>query len=836
MSRRRFAAGRSLAFALLTGAFLSACENIESTLQPIPAPALTTITVSLSPTSITLGQTSTATASGLDQINSTISTGTVTWSTGNAAIATVDAASGVVTGRAAGTTTVIASAGGKTAQTNITVTAAPAIRINEVESNGGTPGDWIELYNPTTAAVSIAGWALKDNDNTRTFQFPAGTTIPAGGYLVAEEAAFGYGLGAADSARLYNQFGARVDVYGWEAHASSSYGRCPNGTGAFVLMSSVTKGAVNDCRPQIKINEVESSGGTPGDWIELYNAGTTTVNLSGFLVKDNDDSRTTALPAGTTIAPGAFLIVEETTLGFGLGAADAARLFDPAGVLIDSYTWTAHATTTYGRCPDGTGGFTTTTTSTKNAPNDCRAAIKINEVESNGGTPGDWIELYNSGSTPIDLSGYLVKDNDDTRTTALPAGTIITPGGFLVVDESVLGFGLGAADAARIYDANGGLLDSYTWTAHAAITYGRCPDGTGDFAPTTVSTKGTANQCAGSPPPTSPWPGSDDVRAVDGNAVFGGNLSGLAYEGANGGQPAVLWAARNGPGALFRLIFSGGIWTPDPANGWGAGKLLRYTDSTGDADAEGVTFAGAGGASGLYVAVERNNGASGVSRNSVLRFDPSQPGTILRATHEWNLTADLPVVGANAGVEAITWIPDSMLIENGFFDESKGRAYAPADYADHGSGLFFVGVEANGAIYAYALNHATSGFTRVATITTGFPGVMGMEYDRVTGYLWATCDDGCNNTSGILEIDVGVGSATRGRFLSPRRYARPPSMPNLNNEGFAFAPDAECVGGRKPVFWADDSETGGRALRQASITCGTITPAMPAFRGAARRE
>ena len=699
MSLNRSALARTSG-ALLVLALLSACENIESTLQPIPAPALTNVTVSLSATSITTGQTSTAAAAGLDQINSVISTGAVTWTTANSAIAIVDPSSGVVTGRGAGTTNVIATAAGKTGQAAITVTAPPAIRINEVESNGGTPGDWIELFNPTAAAVNLAGWGLKDNDNTRTFQFPAGTTIAPGGYLVVEETQFGYGLGAADSARLYNAFGAPVDVYGWNTHAIASYGRCPNGTGAFVEMTSVTKGAVNDCRPMVKINEVESNGGTPGDWIELFNAGTTTANLSSFLVKDNDDTRTTRLPVGTTIAPGAFLIIEETTLGFGLGAADAARLFDSTGVLIDSYSWTAHATTTYGRCPDGTG----------------------------------------------------------------------------------------------------------------------------EFASTTVSTKGAANTCTGGPPPASPWPGSDDVRAVDGTAVFGGNMSGLAYEAAAGGQPAVLWGARNGPGAIFRLIFSGGIWTPDPANGWGTGKLLRYTDSTGDADAEGITFAGTGSSAGLYVAAERNNAANGVSRNSILRFDPSRPGTILRATHEWNLTSDLPVVGANAGVEAITWIPDSMLVANGFFDESKGRAYLPADYADHGTGLFFVGVEANAVIYAYALNHTTSGFTRVATITTGFPGVMGMEYDRATGYLWATCDDGCNNTTGILEIDVAAASSTRGRFLAPRRYARPSTMPNLNNEGFAFAPNAECVSGRKPVFWADDSETGGRAIRQASITCGTVAP------------
>jgi Lamin Tail Domain len=834
MSFRRFAAGRTLALALLTSAGLAACENIESTLQPIPAPALTTLTVTLSSTSITTGQTSTATAAGLDQINSVFVIGGVTWSTGNTAIASVDAATGVVTGRSAGTTTVIASTGGKTAQASITVTAPPAIRINEVESNGGTPGDWIELYNPTAAAVSVAGWALKDNDNTRTFQFPAGTTIPAGGYLVAEEAAFGYGLGAADSARLYNQFGAPVDAYGWETHATSSYGRCPNGTGAFVTMSSVTKGAVNDCRPQVKINEVESNGGTPGDWIELYNVGPTTINLSGFIIKDNDNSRTTALPAGSSIAPGAFFIIEEALLGFGLGTADAARLYDPAGVLIDSTAWTAHAPITLGRCPDGTGGFSTTTRSTKAAANDCSAALRVNEVESNGGTPGDWIELFNAGATPLDVSGYIIKDNDDTRTTTLPAGTTIAPGAFYVIEEAVLGFGLGAADAARVYDPNGALIDSYEWTAHAAITYGRCPDGTGAFAATTASTKGAANVCVGGPPPAAPWPGSDDVRGVDGTSVFGGNLSGLTYERASGGQPNILWAAKNGPGSIYRLIFAGGIWTPDPANNWGAGKALRYTDSTGEADAEGITFAGTGSAAGLYIASERNNAANSVSRNSVLRYDPSQPGTVLRATNEWNLTADLPVVGANLGIEAITWIPDSMLVANQFFDESKGRAYLPADYADHGTGLFFVGVEANGTIYAYALNHVTNGFTRIATITTGFPGVMGMEYDRETGYLWAICDDGCNNTTGILEIDVAAASPTRGRFLAPRRYARPTSMPNINNEGFAFTSNAECVSGRKPVFWADDSETGGRSVRQASIPCGTVTPAMPALRAAGR--
>jgi len=416
-----------------------------------PPPVLTTLVVVAPSTSFTVGQVIAALASGRDQFGAPFAAGTITWSTSAASIATVNAA-GAVTAVSPGAVNIIATAGGRTGQLALTVTAPPAIRVNEVESSGGTPGDWVELFNPTSAVVDLSGWAFKDNDDARTFRFAAGTTIAAGGYLVVEEATFGFGLGAADAARLFNPFDVMVDSYAWTAHASSSFGRCPNGTGPFVTMSSVTKGAINDCRPLLRVNEVESSGGTPGDWIELFNVGTVSVDLSGFIVKDNDDSRTTTLPAGSTIAPGAFFIIEETMLNFGLGSADAARIFDATGVLIDSYSWTSHAPTTYGRCPDGSGGFSTTTTSTKGAANNCAGSVKVNEVESSGGTPGDWIELYNAGGSPVDISNYIIKDNDDTRDTRIPAGTMLAPGAFYVIEESALGFGLGGADALGVAD------------------------------------------------------------------------------------------------------------------------------------------------------------------------------------------------------------------------------------------------------------------------------------------------------------------------------------------------------------------------------------------------
>jgi len=379
-------------------------------------------------------------------------------------------------------------------------------------------------------------------------------------------------------------------------------------------------------------------------------------------------------------------------------------------------------------------------------------------------------------------------------------------------------FGLGAPDAARLFDPTGKIVDSLSWTAHAGVTYGRCPDGTGAFQNTAASTKGTGNSCGAIA--SQAWPGLDDVAIVDGTSVFGGNLSGLIYEPAAGGAPAVLWGARNGPGSIFRLLFNGTIWAPDQTNGWSAGKGLHYPDGTGEPDSEDITYAGTGGAAGLYIVAERNNSNNGVSRNSILRYDPAGATTTLTATNEWNLTADLPANGANLGLEGITWIPDAFLVSKGFFDEATNASYNPASYANHGTGLFFVGVEASGIIYAYALNHTANTFTKIATFSTGFPaGVMALQFDRELNYLWAVCDDGCGGLLATFEINTTAGSATIGRFGLTRQFNRPPSMPNINNEGFALAPQSECVNGKKFAYWSDDSETGGHAIRRASTTC-----------------
>ena len=442
--------------------------------------------------------------------------------------------------------------------------------------------------------------------------------------------------------------------------------------------------------------------------------------------------------------------------------------------------------------------------------------VKINEIESDLGLPGDWVELINTGATAADISGWVFKDGDDSHNHVIPAGTVIPPGGFYMLEEAALGFGLGGADAARLWTAGmSTLVDSHAWTAHAGVTFGRCPDGTGAFVNTGATTKGAANACAAPDGGVAaqPWPGQDMV--VDGDELdqFGENLSGLTYES---GAPSVLWASLNGPGTIYRLLWNGTAWKPDTANGWSAGKALRYPDGTGNPDSESLTRADLS-QTFAYVSTERNDdaGQNQVSRLSILRYDLAAAGAQLTATHEWNLTADLPPVGPNLGLEAITWIPDAFLVARGFLDQSTAAAYDPARYPNHGTGLFVVGLEPTGELYAYALDHGAGTFKRVASFASGHSGIMGLEFDRDSGALWAACDNTCAGVQNVLGI---VG----GKFVVRRSFARPSTLPDSNHEGIAIAPDSECSGGFKKFFWADDSRLNGHALRIDSIPCGPL--------------
>ena len=77
--------------------------------------------------------------------------------------------------------------------TDYPYTIGETVVINEILANSGSAADWIELHNRTQSPIDISGWFLSDDGtNLSKYRIPAGTILPAGGYVTYyEDANFG---------------------------------------------------------------------------------------------------------------------------------------------------------------------------------------------------------------------------------------------------------------------------------------------------------------------------------------------------------------------------------------------------------------------------------------------------------------------------------------------------------------------------------------------------------------------------------------------------------------------------------------------------------------------
>ncbi len=189
----------------------------------------------------------------------------------------------------------------------------------------------------------------------------------------------------------------------------------------------------------------EPDGGF-GDWLELYNMGTSDLNLEGINFSDDlTELDKWAFPAGVTIEAGGYLILwvdndpDQTGIHatFNLSRGGEDVVLSQNGNIIDQYTYGEQDTNiASARVPNGTGNFVKQTptplanneTLSANEPATLRLKAFPNPTANTlivelGATQFDRYEVINLTGAIV-MNGLLTRGNDEIRldVSALASG------------------------------------------------------------------------------------------------------------------------------------------------------------------------------------------------------------------------------------------------------------------------------------------------------------------------------------------------------------------------------------------------------------------------------
>ncbi len=329
------------------------------------------------------------------------------------------------------------------------ISFADEVIISEVAWAGtqAFSGDeWIELHNPGSSAVDLAGWRLEAADGEPSIALSG--TLVAGGFLVLERgddnvisdvtspASLVYNSGLlSDSGEILSLRSpdrsvidtANVDGGSWPAGSTSG------------SMERVIDGGV-------------VWADTASGWITNVNTITWTKHdAANNLVRGTPGNDNWAFTVTPTLTPTITLTATSTSTSTPTSTPTPTSTVTPAGFLT----------------------------------------IVINEVAWAGtkaSTADEWIELYNPGATAVNLSGWILKALDGTPNIAL-TGTIPGGGYFLlertdnntvsdiVADQIFSGDLANSYETLQLFDPSNRQIDiansnGAAWPAGSSSTYG----------------------------------------------------------------------------------------------------------------------------------------------------------------------------------------------------------------------------------------------------------------------------------------------------------------------------------------------------------------------------
>ena len=341
-----------------------------------------------------------------------------------------------------------------------------ALRLNEIMSDnaswlpradGGHP-DWIEFKNTSDAPLSVDGYTLMLDGGAKPLTRLPIRTLGPGELLVlaSDGGGLSFRLPAAGAQiTLIDPAGAAVDSAALPKLATDE-AWCRDADGSWSLSASATPGEDNRITApggeaararalqaiengQAVITEVMTRAVTQNagaDYIEVRNVSGERLNLQGWRLSDDPDDPAKWVFPDVSLRPGETLLVScdgqdrrtdaaRLSTGFRLsGDGETALLSRADGVttavveipalnadqaysLLDE-DWTVQLPPT----PGAENTWNEACALSDQLLNASGSPLRVNEISAAAsGTRPDWIELYNAGSSEVDLSFYALSDN-----------------------------------------------------------------------------------------------------------------------------------------------------------------------------------------------------------------------------------------------------------------------------------------------------------------------------------------------------------------------------------------------------------------------------------------
>ena len=383
--------------------------------------------------------------------------------------------------------------------------ASHSLRFNEVSSTGNP--DWIEIYNYGEEDVDIEGFMIFDKEESK-YSLPQGYTIHPGGFLILVCDDQGSGLNmpfklTSQGERITFQRpdGNIIDHVLFPAmEDGQTYARFPDGTNNWQITGFATKnksngdGPVSYFKSFSYLPEIPLVGENIDFFLEIADA-TNVSNVQIVYTIGNEISETIDMSANSNdfsaTLPG--LVTDgELYYYFKLIDNSGNEVLLPGDALDDPFNMTI----TSGDVP----------------------TLLINEIMASNqstildpdtvGEYDDWIEIFNAGSTPVDMGRFYFSDSgdpfDDRISGDVPGKTTIQPGGHLLfwadsdTDQGPnhLKFKLSIdGETISLYYKDGRLIDAHKFGIQSPdISEGRSTDGADNWIKFNTPTPGASNQ------------------------------------------------------------------------------------------------------------------------------------------------------------------------------------------------------------------------------------------------------------------------------------------------------------------------------------------------------